>query len=119
MFAACDGFTCDGDRCIPEGWLCDHEVDCFDGTDQANCSKHSTHTLCKLHQIAKLQSERRLIEQHFVQLATDFSAMVYGVCLPSGCATNGCIAKMAPMNPIVVSYHWILPKTKNIKRKAT
>ena len=34
-------FPCDSNRCIPESWRCDWEVDCSDMSDELECSKLS------------------------------------------------------------------------------
>ena len=35
-----DEYKCEVDlRCIPESYLCDGMVDCFDGADERDCSK--------------------------------------------------------------------------------
>ena len=31
--------SCDNDRCFPEDYRCDGDVDCLDGSDEANCCK--------------------------------------------------------------------------------
>ena len=39
-------FTCSNGQCIPQGWICDDNEDCVDGSDEQNCSKyHSYHSL--------------------------------------------------------------------------
>ncbi|XP_077125438.1 SCO-spondin-like [Ranitomeya variabilis] len=32
-------FQCGSGECRPRGWLCDHEVDCMDGSDEHDCNK--------------------------------------------------------------------------------
>ena len=32
-----DLVRCDSNKCIPESWKCDKEVDCDDGKDEENC----------------------------------------------------------------------------------
>ncbi|XP_069586533.1 SCO-spondin-like [Ranitomeya imitator] len=32
-------FQCGSGECRPRGWLCDHEVDCMDGSDEYDCNK--------------------------------------------------------------------------------
>ncbi|KAM8967216.1 LOW QUALITY PROTEIN: SCO-spondin-like [Pelodytes ibericus] len=32
-------FQCGSGECRPRGWLCDHEVDCMDGSDEQHCNR--------------------------------------------------------------------------------
>jgi hypothetical protein len=33
----CDAFECADGELLPNGWQCDHFVDCADGSDERNC----------------------------------------------------------------------------------
>ena len=37
----CKTVTCDNGRCLPKAALCNFFVDCFDGTDERNCTVYS------------------------------------------------------------------------------
>ena len=32
-----DEFACDNGECIPESWICDHDNDCGDYSDEEDC----------------------------------------------------------------------------------
>ena len=37
-------FTCKGDgQCIPRSWVCDHGMDCNDGSDEMDCPTTTPH----------------------------------------------------------------------------
>lgn len=38
-------FQCNNGECIPRGYVCDHDDDCGDQSDEQNCSKYITVTL--------------------------------------------------------------------------
>ena len=39
-------FRCANNRCIPQSWRCDHDNDCYDYSDEMNCTGAYNQTTC-------------------------------------------------------------------------
>lgn len=37
-------FRCDNEQCIPGNWVCDHDNDCGDNSDERDCGEQMPHT---------------------------------------------------------------------------